>query len=257
MVSSQADDNVSKRSARQVLTSRIISDDQLEWSDAKKTLKQARLWVHYIIYLFLGVSVASLSLFAPTIVEGLGYTELNAQLFTIPPYACAYVFTLAVALLSDRYSCRGPVIVACFAFGGIAFTVSGTMVSLLPRLPTHLRVSPPACVLSTALHLRYAMLVIASCSVFGCIPPLCAWVSDNVRNTTAASLASGLNIAFTGPGQIIGVWIYKNNQAPRYQLGHGVNAASLFLGAILSAGLWLRYRQLNRKLGAGEDKWIA
>lgn len=86
---------------------------------------QARLWVHYFTYLLLGIGVSSLSLFAPTIVQDLGYSGLDAQLFTIPPYACAYVFTLVLALLSDRYACRGPIIAGCFVFGGVAFTIAG------------------------------------------------------------------------------------------------------------------------------------
>jgi predicted MFS family arabinose efflux permease len=114
-----------------------------------------------------------------------------------------------------------------------------------------------ACIATPSLQLRYAMLVIATCSVFGGLPPLCAWVSDNVRNTTAASLASGLNISFTGPGQIIGVWIYQNQQAPRYQTGHAVNAASMFLGVVFSLGLWLSYRRSNGRLAPGEQRWIA
>ena len=43
-----------------------------------------------------------MSLFAPTIVSGLGYTSLNAQLFTVPPYAVAYVVQVAVAYGADK-----------------------------------------------------------------------------------------------------------------------------------------------------------
>jgi hypothetical protein len=56
---------------------------------------------------------------------------------------------------------------------------------------------------------RYAFLILSTCGVFACLPPLYAWVSDTVPSTTAGSLASDLNIAFTGPGQIMGVWIYN------------------------------------------------
>lgn len=101
------------------------------------------------------------------------------------------------------------------------------------------------------------MLVLSTCSVFGSLPSLCAWVSDNVRTTTGGSIASGLNVAFSGPGQIIGVWIYESRQAPRYQLGHGVNAASQFLGGLLAVGLWWYYRRLNSRLGTGELRWVA
>jgi hypothetical protein len=64
------------------------------------------------------------------------------------------------------------------------------------------------------------MLVLWTCSVFGELPALYAWVSDNVHSATAASLTSSLNIAFTRPGQIIGMWIYQDQQATRYQTGH-------------------------------------
>ncbi|KAJ5729293.1 uncharacterized protein N7483_003801 [Penicillium malachiteum] len=213
-------------------------EDKLSWQDAKETLQEPRLWLHYLTYLCMGIGVSSLSLFAPTIVEGIGYTGLTAQLFTIPPYACAYVVTLCAAYASDRYMCRGLIAAGFCLLGVITFLI-------------------PACVSTPSLHLRYAMLVLCTCSVFGSLPSLCAWVSDNVRTTTAGSIASGLNVAFSGPGQIIGVWIYESQQAPRYQLGHAVNAASQFVGMVLALGLWLHYRRLNSRLGPGETRWIA
>ncbi|KAJ5634119.1 hypothetical protein N7528_001961 [Penicillium herquei] len=213
-------------------------EDKLSWKDAKETLKNPRLWLHYFTYLCMGIGVSSLSLFAPTIVEGIGYTGLTAQLFTIPPYACAYVVTLCAAYASDRYMCRG-LIAAGFCFlGVITFLIPGLVSPLHPCISA------------------------MPCSCFAHAPslgpsPLCAWVSDNVRTTTAGSIASGLNVAFSGPGQIIGVWIYESQQAPRYQLGHAVNAASQFVGMVLALGLWLHYRKLNSRLRPGETRWIA
>lgn len=81
--------------------------------------------MHYVTYLCIGVGVSSLSLFAPTIVAGLGYKNLQAQLFTIPPYAVAYVVTLVLAMVSDRQRTRGLVAGGCFLFGTIAFIIQG------------------------------------------------------------------------------------------------------------------------------------
>ncbi|KAG5743469.1 hypothetical protein H9Q70_013824 [Fusarium xylarioides] len=100
-------------------------DAKLNWADAKETLLEPRLWVHYFIYLCLGVGVSSLSLFAPTIVAGLGYHDLQAQLFTVPPYAVAYVVTLGAAMLSDRTKSRGLIAGSCFSIGTIAFIIQG------------------------------------------------------------------------------------------------------------------------------------
>lgn len=69
--------------------------------------------------------MASLSLFSPTIVQGLGYDGLNAQLYTVPPYAVAYAVTLFAAWLSDHLKTRGLVAGTCFIVAAIAFIVSG------------------------------------------------------------------------------------------------------------------------------------
>lgn len=87
--------------------------------------------MHYITYMCIGVGVSSLSLFAPTIVSGLGYKNLQAQLFTIPPYAVAYVVTLVLAMISDHKKTRGLVAGGCFLFGTIAFIIQGESISLM------------------------------------------------------------------------------------------------------------------------------
>lgn len=71
----------------------------------------------------LGVGISSLSLFAPTIVQGLGYRDLQAQLFTVPPYSVAYALTLAFGIWSDRKKMRGLVAGASFVMGAVAFIV--------------------------------------------------------------------------------------------------------------------------------------
>ncbi|KAI0399869.1 major facilitator superfamily domain-containing protein [Xylaria palmicola] len=224
---------------RRLGTNRPHGAEKLNWEDAKVTLLDGRLWFHYFVYLCLGVGGGSLSLFSPTIVAGLGYHDLQAQLFTVPPYAVAYVVTLGLAILSDRYKIRGLIAGSCFAVASISFIVQASL---------------PA----TAYAVRYGFLVVSTAGVFGGLPLLCAWVSDNVRNTTAGSLASGLNVAFTGPGQIIGVWIYRSQDSPAFRLGHGVNAGFLALGSVLSFGLYWHYTQLNKRLvGTSEPRWIA
>lgn len=68
-----------------------------------------------------------MSLFAPTIVAGLGYKDLQAQLFTVPPYAVAYVVTLAAGIISDRKKNRGIVAGTCFTVGFVSFIIQGKL----------------------------------------------------------------------------------------------------------------------------------
>ncbi|KAL1651446.1 hypothetical protein SLS61_005397 [Didymella pomorum] len=76
----------------------------LTWSEAKATILEWRLWIHYIIYFGISVPFSSLSLFAPSIVAGLGYKDLEAQLMTVPPYAAAYIVTLLVSWSADHFN---------------------------------------------------------------------------------------------------------------------------------------------------------
>ncbi|KAB8205453.1 major facilitator superfamily domain-containing protein [Aspergillus parasiticus] len=209
-------------------------EDKLNWKDAKETLLSARLYVHYLTYLSISAGVASLSLFAPTIIAGLGYTDLQAQLFTVPPYAVAYVVTLGLAWLSDRLKCRGAIACASQVMASVAFIIQ-----------------------AEAYTARYAFLVIATTGAFGGLPSLNAWVGDNIHTTTARSITTALNISFSGPGQIIGVWIYRAQDAPAYRLGHGVNAGMSFLAAVLAFCLTLYYRQQNVKMeGTSQTRWV-
>lgn len=92
----------------------------LTWAEAKKTLTDWRLYAHYIVssrssqlhfkalwlillQIYFGISTpfSSLSLFTPSITAGLGFSNLRAQLMTVPPYATAYVVTVAVAWSAD------------------------------------------------------------------------------------------------------------------------------------------------------------
>ncbi|KAF5864522.1 hypothetical protein ETB97_007354 [Aspergillus alliaceus] len=132
--------------------------------------------------------------------------------------------------MSDRYKNRGLVAAGFCGTGLLTFLIQ-------------------ACVSSPSLRLRYSMLVISTCSVFACLPSFCALVSDNVHTTTALSLATALNIAFTGPGQIMGVWIYKSKQAPRYELGHAINPASLFLRMVFVGGFMVVLSATERAFG--------
>ncbi|PSR97082.1 hypothetical protein PHLCEN_2v4363 [Hermanssonia centrifuga] len=54
---------------------------KITWKEAKETLTDWRLYLHYLIFISVCVQFSSISFFTPTIVSGLGYEGLKAQLF--------------------------------------------------------------------------------------------------------------------------------------------------------------------------------
>lgn len=99
--------------------------DKITWADSRATLCDWRLYAHYIAFISSSVAFSSNSLFAPTIVAGLGYTGIDAQLFTVPPYAVAFFVTITVAWVSDRYEMRSLGTFCSLLIAGVSFVVEG------------------------------------------------------------------------------------------------------------------------------------
>ncbi|KAJ7321236.1 MFS transporter [Mycena albidolilacea] len=214
------------------------SSKPMTWGEAKETLTDWRLYAHYAIYFGVSPPFSSLSLFTPSIVAGLGFKSLKANLMTVPPYAVAYVVTVATSWSADRYNARG-------LHAGIACIVgaAGFMASAL--LP------------ADAYAHRYGCLIVGAAGSFAAIPPLLGWITSNVFTTSAAGFVIALNISFGAPGQIVGVWIYKAPEATKgYPTGHWTNSALLLFSAAGCFALTVYYRRLNHMLAkqGGEQR---
>ncbi|CAK5271129.1 unnamed protein product [Mycena citricolor] len=206
------------------------SSRPLSWTDVKATMSDWRLYAHYAIYFGISTPFSSLSLFTPSITAGLGYTSLRANLMTVPPYAVAYVVTILAAWSGDHFDSRALHSSVLALIGAAGFMAS----ALLPA--------------DAYLH-RYGCLIVATSGSFGCIPPLLGWLSSNVFDTGAVGLAIAMNISVGALGQIVGVWIYKANEAKRgYPTGHWVNAALLLFVAVGCIPLAAYYRWLNARI---------
>ncbi|KAI2770155.1 hypothetical protein CBS147339_7494 [Penicillium roqueforti] len=193
----------------------------MTWSEAKAVLTEWRLYAHYLVYFSISVPFSSLSLFTPTITA-----------------AVAYVVTLAVSWSADYFNARG-MHSAIFSFiGAMGFLASAVL---------------PA---DAYLH-RYGCLIVATSGAFSCIPPLLGWLSSNLRSTAGIGLAIAMNISFGAPGQIVGVWIYKSNQAKKgFPTGHWTNAALLLLACSVCVSLRLYYGWMNRRLAQGQIRYV-
>ena len=101
---------------------------KVTWQDAKATLLDWRLYLHYWACISFCCAFSCVSLFIPTIVSGLGYQGLSAQLFSVPPYAIAFVVTVVVGWQADKRGIRSWCAFTCFVVAGLSFVAQGTHV---------------------------------------------------------------------------------------------------------------------------------
>lgn len=57
----------------------------------------------------------SISIFLPTIIRGMGYTNETAQLLTVPPYFLACLGTVGIGFAADRLRIRGLFVIGLAA----------------------------------------------------------------------------------------------------------------------------------------------
>jgi MFS family permease len=74
-----------------------------------------------MIHFCCNYSFAGLANFLPTIVQNLGYSSIQSQGLTAPPYAASFLVCLAAAFFSDKFGHRGYVIAGLSTVAGIGY----------------------------------------------------------------------------------------------------------------------------------------
>lgn len=106
---------------RRLQQDRSALSNEFNLAFAKDALKDWKIWVHMFITIGIYIPLYSISVFLPTIVKGLGYTNEVAQLMSVPPYAVACLFTIGGGFLADRHGQRG---IYMIGFNVVAYVTS-------------------------------------------------------------------------------------------------------------------------------------
>ncbi|KAK5086821.1 hypothetical protein LTS08_007234 [Lithohypha guttulata] len=194
-----------------------------------ETLFSPRMLAHYFAYIADVVPQGSFTFYTPTIVTGLGYRSVEAQMFTVPPWVIGFFVAISLSYSADRFNARGWHIAGASIVGGLGWLTAG----LLPH---------------DAYIARYGCLCLAAVGAFPCAPSLTNWVTTNSPSLLTIPFAIALNNSCAGIGQIIAQWIWKSNERTEgYPTGNFVCAACSFYVAATAISLRLWYGRMNAK----------
>jgi hypothetical protein len=200
------------------------------------------------MYFASNVSFSSLPVFLPLILKEMGFTAVNAQGLTAPPYFVSFVLTLATTYFADRLQQRGLTIMIMAAIGGIGYVILATTESVGPRyfgvflaaggiFPVIANTIP--WVLSMLQPLRFMVFIILIWSDL-----------DNQGSDTKRGSGITLLNIIGQCGPLLGTRIYPSQQGPFYKEGMSICAAFMFLTGILALGLRTGLAFENRRLNA-------
>lgn len=204
------------------------------WADVRAAARDRKTYLLMMLFWWGGsVPTYALSYTLPTMVAQLGYSAVQAQAMSTPPYLVATAVCVAVAWLSDRFQARYVALMGCYVLG------------LAGLLALWLNTTTGA-----SAGARYVALCVAASGFAAQAPLVGAWTSVNVPNPSKRAAAMGLlMLGGSIGGGSIGSTIFLAREAPTYPLGFGVSVGATVLGAMVPATIhwWLLRRENARR----------
>ncbi|KAF7533561.1 hypothetical protein G7054_g6958 [Neopestalotiopsis clavispora] len=171
----------------------------------------------------------------PTIVKSMGFTSANAQLLTIPPYACGAVSAYVVSVLADKCRWRMPFIVGPQVCLVVAFAI----------------LFSKAAEIASNIALCYFAVCLACAGMYPIFPGVNAWNIANSAGATKRAISIGYLVCAGNIGGVIGSYIYIDSEAPRYPTGYGnslaFGSAGILAMLVLEFLLWTSNKKNARK----------
>ncbi|XMA14389.1 hypothetical protein WAI453_007180 [Rhynchosporium graminicola] len=197
-------------------------------------LKDYKMWLGMIIYMGCDMPLYAFSLFLPSIIKQMGYSNTKAQLLSVPPYAVAACLTVLIGYIADRTHQRGLCNI------GVAFIGIAGFSMLLG---------------SDDAHIKYAGTFLGALGIYPCIANTISWVSNNIEGVYKRGVVLGFVIGWGNLNGIVSSNIYQ--KAP-YISGHSTVLAYMII-CLLGGSIALRIllaRENKARLAGKRDHWV-
>ncbi|RMZ02079.1 hypothetical protein D0862_06139 [Hortaea werneckii] len=208
-----------------------VEEEHFSWAAVRHALLNVNTLAMSINFLLILVPIYSFSLFLPSIISGLGYEAIHAQLLTVPPNFLAFLAVLVAAYTSDKIKLRGPMIA-----GGLCIAAIGYIMQLA----------------SDKGGVKYAGTFFIAVGAFPCSPLITAWLSNNLAPHYIRATGIGFIVAVGNCGAFVATFTYLKEDAPEYTTGHAINLGAIGLSLILTISNIFYIKMENRARASGK-----
>jgi MFS family permease len=204
-----------------------------------EAIKDWKTYAGAVIYMGPDMALYSFSLFLPSIIENMSFTNAESviknQLLSVPPYVLGAILTVACGFWSDRVKRRG-IFNICLSWLGIV----GFIMLISTTQPV----------------VQYIGTFLAAAGIYPCIPMTISWVANNVEGVYKRGIAMGIVIGWGNVNGVVSSNIYRT--PPRYYSGHGVIIGYLFFCLFLGSAimLWGLKKENKKKLAGKADHLV-
>ncbi|PYI36532.1 MFS general substrate transporter [Aspergillus indologenus CBS 114.80] len=211
----------------------------IDWKELGHTLLDTKAWILAFMYFSCNVSFSSLPVFLPTILEDMGFTSINAQGLTAPPFFASFLVTIATTWVADRIQQRGLVIACASLVGAVGYVLLA------------------AC---DSVGVRYLGVFLAAIGVFPSIANILPWALNNQGSDSRRGMGIVILNVIGQCGPFLGTNVFPSSDSPRFTRGLSICAAFMFFNTSLALSLrvllaW-ENRRLDKRYGAVAE-WTA
>jgi nitrate/nitrite transporter NarK len=211
-----------------------------------------KIWVHMFITIGIYTPLYSVSLFLPTIVRTLGYTNNTAQLMTVPPYIVACFMCITGGWAADRLRTRGV-----FMIGFSLTAIVGLIMLVGSQNP----------------HVKYAGCFFFVSGIYPNVPQGVAWNGNNIGGSLKRGVGIAMHVGFgmlhipslffplksyTGKlipssshtgnlGGAVSGFIYLSKDSPKFIKGHCILIGLITMSMCLQAFMTIYLRRENAR----------
>lgn len=199
--------------------------------------KEWKIWIAGLIYFFFIIPAYGYAYFAATIVRSLGYSPIQTQFHSVPPWVCAFGLAMIMATFSDktRHRASFAVFAACVAIVGFIMLLTN----------------------DTNVNVRYGGLFLIVSGLYGGMPLVVCWTNMNFAGHHRKAVSTAWQIGFGNIGGIIATFSFLPKDGPLYKkglsIGVGSTACALICIGIYFAGIY--FENKGKRAGKYDDKW--
>ncbi|KAK7429014.1 hypothetical protein QQZ08_004421 [Neonectria magnoliae] len=219
-------DNERREVVRRLEEDRSVLSDAFKKQFMKDAFLDWKIYLHMLITIGIYTPLYSISIFLPSIVAGLGYTNEMAQLMTVPPYVVACLFTVGGGFAADKHGQRG-----IYMIGFCLVAMTGF-----------------AILLGTESNgAKYVACFLVTSGIYPNVPQGVAWNGNNIGGSLKRGVGIAMHVGFGNLGGAVAGFVYRKDDLPHYRSGHATLLATTSMSCILSIIMTLYLRRENAR----------